>query len=361
MRQTKTQGWSGRNSIATRHGFTLIELLVVISIIALLIGVLLPALGTARESARSTKCATNLKHIGQSVEAHVAGDANLAYPASYLYPCNERGDWKLADQYSGAPHPYGYLHWSYQLYDDQSIGEEAFSCPSVKVGAPPRTNPGPKAEDWETGQVDQNGSSNPNDLTDKQAPRCSYAMNGALVPRNKFADKGSARKNVWVGPEKVDSPSVTILTAEFHQNWQLLRQGTGQVKSHRPLNPFYNVSSGSDPYSAPARAGFRYHPGSPNDRFGLQPNPTLNEATSGGLTEVSEQSGPNLNAVARHHSGGTAGEVGKEGTGSFLYVDGHVERKTVLETLEQYEWGDKYYSISGEQKVYDLNVNKNGK
>ena len=45
-------------------GFTLIELLVVISIIALLIALLLPVLASARESARMTQCASNLRQIG---------------------------------------------------------------------------------------------------------------------------------------------------------------------------------------------------------------------------------------------------------------------------------------------------------
>ena len=84
------------SSRANRRGFTLIELLIVIAIIAILAGILLPALTRARERAHSIHCINNLKQIGLGLAQYTGDFTFFPWPqdeTQILPGTSEQGRW----------------------------------------------------------------------------------------------------------------------------------------------------------------------------------------------------------------------------------------------------------------------------
>ncbi len=336
----------------SQRAFTLIELLVVVAIIAVLMGILLPSLSHARNQAKATQCAAHMRDVGIAIHGFLAEYGYM--PPSYAYP-DTGGEWEPTRSNMETRQDYGrefgYVHFSHYLYKGGQVKDESFQCPMIPKGGHPRTFPGPKPEDREAGQHIPPGG---DQLADRQARRMAFTPNAAVLPRNKFTSQFSAgpRVNRFVRDNEMRMAARVVMVTEYARNWKAIATGSDgnwESKSHRPVQPFYHTSSTSNEYGAPPEEeGFRYnHTGDKN--YGLLPFAQFDETP--GL--IDRSSGEQLlNAVGRHHPGGD--RFG--GTANFLYCDGSVQRKTVLRTIENREWGENYYSITGNNRVVDRYV-----
>lgn len=135
-------------------GFTLVELLVVVGIIAMLVGILMPTLGRAREIAQVAMCAANLNAIGKGIQLHMTDtdefpllwrDANNTELMSALDTNQDNDDITLLTNKNA-------MNNVWALIKDNTLQEEHFECPSDSDYKSRKdaevTNTAPRAYGW---------------------------------------------------------------------------------------------------------------------------------------------------------------------------------------------------------------------
>ncbi len=205
-----------------RSGFTLVELLVVIGIIALLVSILLPTLGRARDSANAVKCQSNLRQIGVGI----------------LFYANDNDGFLVAVQQEQVPQfdpmaaPIG-RHWAATLLDtgsfdsdtaeggsvgaadEQSDIESAYRCPE---GA---------NEKWDTSDVSTFPDSHESGLGDRYWLRSSAS--GRQVPLWYGINGGYGRttadfRGMWpFGYERFAVPTSVSATQQVVEMHKIVR------------------------------------------------------------------------------------------------------------------------------------------
>ena len=263
----------------SNSGFTLIELLVVISIIALLIGILLPALGAARDAARTTQCLSGLRQMGIGFNAY-AFEYKGTLPLGDFYPSvGPQGDWTT-------------LLSSYL----EGQGDVSFSagrnpvltCPSaVLEGADLHYSAHPRMF-------------RPGYLTSD--PLRGYAPGSSLNPR--LQDERSASEQI------------------------VIFDGVQEESSARSTSVAFEIQAG-DPSGAPVGSKFIDSGVSLNERATLLAHPTMSigdPAFAGFDAEPTDGSQPHdatWTAVANGQSNFVWRHAGE--SSGFVFLDGHAE------------------------------------
>lgn len=165
-----------------RKAFTLIELLVVISIIALLIAILLPALGKARESARRTLCLSNVKQIGTALASYPI-DHKGELPPKYIEDSPTLGS-------SSALTVFGWLGKRGQGSIYGNIGADVRYLNDYLIGSPQVDHDVPVAECPDDDGTQTGGVS----MYDRVGTSYSSTHNGAYLDLTDLGDDYGSRK-----------------------------------------------------------------------------------------------------------------------------------------------------------------------
>jgi prepilin-type N-terminal cleavage/methylation domain-containing protein len=348
------------------RGFTLVELLVVIGIIALLIGILLPALTTARRAGYRAKCAANMHAIGVGIANYIT-DYGGVLPAAYTYVGMTLPNGVGGPGQTPGTSAMGYIHWSSYIFrpdfSDRKFASgpgglgiisanpgpyadpfkwAMFQCPELDNGGLPPANPAP-------GNFDPGQQGDASGFVDYQSPRLAYTLNEALCPRNKFGigfqDNQGNHYEHYVKASSVPYSAQTILGCELNSAPGAVlapgevNTGAPVIKSHRSVTGFVDLG-GNALASLSAMTEVIRMPIKSIKNY-VTANP------AGNFTPLST-----LDFVGRNHGAKVLDATGWDTRKTtFLYLDGHAETKNIKDTFSPWQWGTSPFSLSPQDNV----------